>query len=55
MSIGGGYIFVILVFFVFYYLMEVLLPESWTDNGGQFLPAFLMAVIAYVVVQLFLS
>lgn len=54
MSIGDGYIFAIIAFFVFYYLMGLFLPESWTKDGGQFLPAFLMAVILYIVIQLFL-
>ena len=55
MSWGEGYIFVIFFTFVFYYLMGIFLPEKWTRNGGQFLPAFLIAVILYIVVQQFLG
>ena len=55
MSWGEGYIFVIFFTFVFNYLMGEFLPEKRTRNGGQFIPALILAVIAYIIVQRFLG
>ena len=55
MSVGAGWIFAIFVFYAFYYLMEIVLPEKYTDGGGQFPIAFIMAVISLIFTQLLLS
>ena len=55
MGVGAGWIFAIFVFFAFYWLMEIVLPESYTENAGHFLPAFIMALISLIFTQLLLS